>query len=77
MKSLQRAIESLVAQLPEVEQSLGAPDVVSDRKKFKELSIRYSYLSDVSTAWVEYEKLTKDLKGIHALLKEEKDEEMR
>lgn len=44
-------VESLLAKLPVVEEALSAPDVFSDKAKYKELAQEHAYLCKVNALW--------------------------
>ena len=64
-----------MSRFEEVEAALGAPDVHSDQKRFRELSQEHSYLSELKDVYEQFQTSKKDLENNRNLLKEEKDPE--
>ena len=64
-----------MSRFEEVEAALGAPDIHSDQKRFKELSQEHSYLSELKDVYEQLQTRKKDLENSRNLLKEEKDPE--
>ena len=61
----------------EVKQKIIDPEVMSDQKRYKELSIEYKNLERIVEKGQEYEELLSNLQNARELLKSEKDPEMR
>ena len=72
---MEQRVLSLIKALPEVEQGLSDPKVISDQKEFKRLSQKHAYLSDLKELWEKREKLLTQQKENKELLKEEDQEE--
>jgi len=72
---LEQKLQGLLSRFEEVEAALGAPDIHSDQKKFKELSQEHSYLSELKDVYEQLQTSKKDLENSRNLLKEEKDPE--
>lgn len=70
---MEKKILGLLSRLAEVEENLGDPHVLGDKKKYRALTQEHSYLSEVKTIWDEKNKLEKQLQDNHELLKVEKD----
>jgi len=72
---LEQKLHGLLSRFKEVEAALGAPDVHSDQKRFRELSQEHSYLSELKDVYEQFQTSKKDLENNRNLLKEEKDPE--
>ncbi|MFZ1687138.1 MAG: peptide chain release factor 1 [Flavobacteriales bacterium] len=57
----------------EVEKSLADPSVISDQKRFAELSRNYKELEPIDDAFKRYVKLTGEIAGAQEMLRTEKD----
>ena len=64
-----------MSRFEEVEAALGAPDIHSDQKRFRELSQEHSYLRELKDVYEQFQTRKKDLENNRDLLKEEKDPE--
>lgn len=69
-------VEQLIKRFSEVEALLGDPEVLSDQKRYKELTKEHSYLSSIRETALELQKAKKQLSDDNELLKEESDEEL-
>lgn len=72
---MEEKVKELLKLLPSVEEKLGDPATVQDQKKFRELSQRHSYLTDLKDAWSDFERQSRELVENRSLLKEETDSE--
>ena len=72
---MEQKLHGLLSRFKEVEAALGAPDVHSDQKRFRELSQEHSYLSELKDVYEQFQTSKKDLENNRNLLKEEKDPE--
>lgn len=72
---MEQKLQGLLSRFEEVEAALGAPDIHSDQKRFKELSQEHSYLSELKDVYEQLQTRKKDLENSRNLLKEEKDPE--
>lgn len=72
---MKEKILSYMDRLQKVEELLGDPQVVSDQKKFKELTQEHSHLISIKESWDLLQKSEKDLSEHKEMLKEEKDPE--
>ncbi|MCH9612462.1 MAG: Peptide chain release factor RF1 [Chlamydiia bacterium] len=68
-------VKELLAEFEQLESDLGNPEIVNDRKRYKELTQRHSYLSSLRDAWLEYEAKSSQLESNKDLLKSETDPE--
>lgn len=72
---MEQKLQGLLSRFEEVEAALGAPDIHSDQKRFRELSQEHSYLSELKDVYEQFQTSKKDLENNRNLLKEEKDPE--
>lgn len=72
---MKEKVEALLKKLGSIEAQLGDPDVTQDKKKYRQLSQEYAYLSDLKEAWTAFEKQSTELKNNQHLLKQEADPE--
>ncbi len=72
---MEQKLQGLLSRFEEVEAALGAPDIHSDQKRFRELSQEHSYLRDLKDVYEQFQARKKDLENNRNLLKEEKDPE--
>ncbi|MCY3973950.1 MAG: peptide chain release factor 1 [Simkaniaceae bacterium] len=68
-------VEALIRRLPEVESLLGDPETARDRKRFRELSREYSYLTELKEKWDALRNAETTLRENRKLLKKESDAE--
>jgi peptide chain release factor 1 len=74
---LEEKIEGMLKRLSEVEMQLGDPNVLSDQKKYKELMVTFSGLSEVSVAYKAYKELLKNIEETREMIDLEEDGEMK
>lgn len=74
---MREKIERLLSRLKDIEASLGDPEVVSDRKKYRQLTQDHAYLEDIRSAWEELQSVEKQLEDNEGLLKGEQDPELQ
>ncbi|QVL56349.1 MAG: peptide chain release factor 1 [Simkaniaceae bacterium] len=72
---MEQKLQGLLSRFEEVEAALGAPDIHSDQKRFRELSQEHSYLRELKDIYEQFQTRKKDLENNRNLLKEEKDPE--
>lgn len=72
---MEQKLQGLLSRFEEVEAALGAPDIHSDQKRFRELSQEHSYLRELKDVYEQFQTRKKDLENNRNLLKEEKDPE--
>ena len=63
----------LLSELPQIESDLSSPDVMSDKKRYRELSSKHKYLMGLKDAWELVGRLTRDLVDARELKKSEND----
>ncbi|MBI5273785.1 MAG: peptide chain release factor 1 [Chlamydiales bacterium] len=63
----------LIDKLSTIEELLGQPDTILDKKKYKELTREHSYLLEVKETWQQYMLAKKQLEENKQLLKSESD----
>lgn len=72
---MDKKIQQLLTRLAEVEERLGDPHVLQDKKAYRALTQEHSYLSEVRTLCQQRESLNQQLSDNRELLKTEKDPE--
>jgi peptide chain release factor 1 len=72
---MEERVRKLLARLKEVEELLGQPDAVSDKKRYRALTQEHAHLFAVREAWEEVEKYRKQLCENEELVRTEKDPE--
>ncbi len=70
-------LESMVQRFAEIEKLIGDPDILSDQKKYKELMVEYSHLSDIVSVYTKYKELTQAIKDSKEMLEMEDDPGMK
>src|SRR5579872_2694894 len=76
MNPLTSKVERLLQRLQEVEDALGIPETLSDKKRYRELSQEHSQLSQLKDAWDRFRSIQKQLDENRDLLAREQDLEM-
>ena len=66
----------LLLELPKIESDLSLPEVVRDKKRYKDLTSKHKYLMQVKDAWEKVERLSRDLADAKELKKSEQDPEV-
>ena len=56
---MEKKIAQLMGRYEEVETLLGDPNVINDRKQYRELTQEHSYLGDLKQAWQSLQKQRK------------------
>lgn len=74
---MENKVQKLLSRIPEIEDALGQPGVISDQKKYRNLMQEHSYLVDVQTVWNTLKESEKQLENNRDLLKTEKDPDFR
>ena len=74
--SIRRKLEALCERHEEVGISLGDPEIISNQNKFREMSMEYSQLEPVTTAFKDYQTAEDDVAAADEMIKED-DAEMR
>lgn len=69
-EALKSKVLEILGTLPSVEEQLGLQEVISDPKKFKEVSQRYSYLTKLSGLYAALEKNLSQVEDGKEMLKE-------
>ncbi|QEN03948.1 peptide chain release factor 1 [Thiospirochaeta perfilievii] len=70
-------LDDMVKRFNEVEKQIADPDVLSDQKKYKDLMVEYSHLSEVVTTYNRYNELTQNILEAKEMLEMEEDAEMK
>lgn len=69
-------IQALLNRIPELEEQLGNPELLSDPKKFKKTAQEHAYLKELEEAQDAWISLDRQLRENRQLLRESLDEEM-
>lgn len=72
---MDKKIQQLLSRLEEVEEKLGDPNVLQDKKVYKTLTQEHSYLAEIRTIYQEKIRIQQQLSDNRELLKIEKDPE--
>ncbi len=70
---MKEKVKPLLDEFAEVEKALAEPGIFDDKKRYKEVSQRHSYLADIKEVWEELSSVRQQLKDNAELLKEEGD----
>lgn len=70
-----KAIE-LIKKLDEIEEALGDPKVHLDQERYRQLTQKHSYLTNVKESLEKYQNLRKQIDEYRSILSEEKDYEL-
>lgn len=65
----------MLADLTTIENDLGDPQVMADKKRYRELTSKHKYLSKLKESWEEYKESQRQLVDNKELLKSESDPE--
>ncbi|MFZ0564926.1 MAG: peptide chain release factor 1 [Chlamydiales bacterium] len=77
MSFLEKKIKGLLSRFTEVEKALSEPDILSDAKKYRELTQEHAYLGEVKESWESLQRVESHLQKDQELLKQETDEELK
>lgn len=75
-ESLRHRLDQMVDRFEEVTALLSDPDTISDNKKFRELSMEHSDLSEITTTWQDFVQAEADLQTANELLSDPEMTEM-
>lgn len=75
-ESLRHRLDQMVDRFEEVTALLSDPDTISDSKKFRELSMEHSDLSEITTTWQDFVQAEADLQTANELLSDPEMKEM-
>lgn len=70
---MEKKIERLLLRLDEVEEALGNPEALSDKKAYRALTTEHAYLSDVRHLWDELVSIKQQFSDNEELMKTEVD----
>ena len=70
-------LKQINSRFEEVEKLLSAPDVMSDMKRYAQLSREYKELKEIVAKYLEYKMLVSNLENAKNVVSNEKDEEFR
>lgn len=74
---MEEQLENLVQRFQEVEREMSRPEVIADQPRFRELTREHARLSQIVSLYDEFRNTNRELSETEALLREEKDAEMR
>jgi len=69
-------VNGMLSKLPDLENAMGDPSVVSDRKKYQELASEYKYLVKLKAKWDRLESVESSIKDDKDFLRTEDDPEL-
>lgn len=75
-ESLRHRLDQMVDRFEEVTALLSDPNTISDNKKFRELSMEHSDLSEITTTWQDFVQAEADLQTANELLSDPEMKEM-
>lgn len=75
-ESLRHRLDQMVDRFEEVTALLSDPDTISDNKKFRELSMEHSDLSEITVTWKDFVQAEADLQTANELLSDPEMKEM-
>lgn len=75
-ESLRHRLDQMVDRFEEVTALLSDPDTISDNKKFRELSMEHSDLSEITVTWKDFVRAEADLQTANELLSDPEMKEM-
>ncbi|OAV10297.1 Peptide chain release factor 1 [Moraxella catarrhalis] len=75
-ESLRHRLDQMVDRFEEVTALLSDPDTISDNKKFRELSMEHSDLSEITTTWQDFVQAEADLQTANEFLSDPEMKEM-
>lgn len=75
-ESLRHRLDQMVDRFEEVTALLSDPDTISDNKKFRELSMEHSDLSEITTTWQDFVQAESDLQTANEMLDDPEMKEM-
>ncbi|MBN2619121.1 MAG: peptide chain release factor 1 [Spirochaetales bacterium] len=70
-------LEGMVKRYAEVEKLIADPDVLNDKKLYKELMMEFSHLGEVVAVYNNYNELTKNISDAKDMFEQEEDQEMK
>ena len=70
-------LESMVKRFAEVELLISDPNVLSDKKRYKDLMVEYSHLGEIVSAYNSYKEITQSISEAKGMLEQEDDQEMK
>lgn len=73
---METRIEKILNRFAEVEQLLGSEGILSDQKKYRDLTQEHAYLSEIKDIWESFSKTQSELEDDRKLLADEQDPEM-
>ncbi len=74
---LDNKLQEKVKRFNEVEKLVADPDILSDQKKYKELMVEYSHLSEIVAAYKKYNDIEKSISDAKEMIELEEDPDMK
>lgn len=76
-QSLRERLDQMVDRYEEVTHLLSDPDIISDNKQFRELSVEHSDLADITALWQRYQQAETDQSDAADMLADTTDADMK
>jgi peptide chain release factor 1 len=73
---MEEKVNALLLRFGEVEELLGRPEIIADKKQYKALTTEHAYLYEIHELWKQYQNALKAISDNQALLKEETNLEL-
>ena len=70
-------LDDMVKKFYDVEKQISDPDILKDKKKYKDIMVEYSFLNDVVTTYTKYKELIQSIAEAKEMLEIEDDAEMK
>ncbi|GAB4412349.1 MAG: peptide chain release factor 1 [Bacteroidia bacterium] len=70
-------LEKIVARFEEVKQEIIDPEIIADRKRYKDLNIEYKHLEHIAGKTQRYKQVLSNIRHARQLIAHEQDEDMR
>lgn len=70
-------LDDMVKKFHDVEKQISDPDILKDKKKYKDIMVEYSFLGDIVTSYTKYKELIQNIADAKEMLEMEDDAEMK
>ncbi len=70
-------LDDMVKKFHDVEKQISDPDILKDKKKYKDIMVEYSFLGDIVTSYTKYKELIQSIADAKEMLEMEDDAEMK
>lgn len=70
---MKEKVEQLLDRLVKIEEELGDPSVLSDKKRYREITRQHSYLNEIKTVWTHLSEVQRQLNDNQELMEIESD----